>query len=74
MNWNAGMISKWIEQQYQVRYSERGTRELLYRLGFSFTKPTYTLAKADPAKQEIFKQEFEGLKKITSARNCSNSV
>lgn len=33
MNWTSGMIRQWIEQQYQVIYSERGTRELLYRLG-----------------------------------------
>lgn len=38
MNWNSGMIRQWIEQQYQVNYSERGKRELLSRLGFSFTK------------------------------------
>jgi transposase len=74
MNWDSGMIRQWIERQYQINYSERGTRELLYRLGFSFTRPTYTLAKADPERQEAFKQEFEGLKKITSSRNCSDSV
>lgn len=74
MNWTSGMIRQWIEQQYQVKYSERGTRELLYRLGFSFTRPTYTLAKADPERQEAFKQTFEGLKKIESSRNCSDSV
>ncbi|MBD2869736.1 winged helix-turn-helix domain-containing protein [Paenibacillus sp. IB182493] len=42
----------WIEQHFQVKYSERGTRELLYRLGFSLSRPTYSLAKADPEQQE----------------------
>lgn len=63
MNWTAPMIGKWIEQQFGVVYSERGTRELLYRLQLSFTTPTYTLAKADPIKQEAFKQELEEIKK-----------
>lgn len=63
MNWTSPIIRKWIEQTFDVRYSERGTRELLYRLKLSFTTPTYTLAKADPAKQEAFKQEFEKIKK-----------
>ncbi|MCL6570918.1 MAG: winged helix-turn-helix domain-containing protein [Bacillus sp. (in: Bacteria)] len=65
MNWTSGLINKWIKQEFDVRFSEKGTRTLLYRLGFSHTRPTYTLAKADPEKQEAFKQELEGLKKIT---------
>ncbi|WP_182914438.1 transposase [Paenibacillus sp. 1011MAR3C5] len=36
--------------------SDRGTRELFYRLKLSFTVPTYILAKVDPAKQEAFVQ------------------
>lgn len=63
MNWTAPIIRKWIEQEFNVTYCERGTRELLYRLKLSFTKPTYTLAKADPVKQEAFKAEFEIVKK-----------
>jgi transposase len=69
MNWTSGLVRQCIEQQYRVNYSDRGTRQLLYRLGFSYTKPTYTLAKADPEKQEAFKQEFEEIKKIASTRN-----
>ena len=63
MNWTSPIIRKWIEQEFGVLYSDRGTRELLYRLKLSFTTPTYTLAKADPVKQETFKQEFEEYKK-----------
>src|ERR671923_136117 len=47
MNWTSPIIRKWIEQEFGVQYSDRGTRELLYRLKLSFTTPTYTLAKAD---------------------------
>lgn len=63
MNWTSPIIRKWIEQEFGICYSDRGTRELLYRLKLSFTTPTYTLAKADPVKQEAFKQEFEKIKK-----------
>lgn len=63
MNWTSPIIRKWIEQEFGVHYSDRGTRELLYRLKLSFTTPTYTLAKADPVKQEAYKQEFETFKK-----------
>lgn len=65
MNWTAPMIRKWIEQEFNVQFSERGTRDLLYRLKLSFTRPTYTLAKADPVKQEAFKQVFEEIKKTS---------
>lgn len=63
MNWTAPIIRKWIEQEFKVSFSERGTRDLLYRLKLSYTKHTYTLAKADPIKQEAFKQAFEEIKK-----------
>lgn len=63
MNWTSPIIRKWIERDFGVLYSDRGTRELLYRLKLSFTVPTYTLAKADPVKQEAFVQEFEEYKK-----------
>lgn len=63
MNWTSPIVRKWIEQEFGVLYSDRGTRELMYRLNLSFTTPTYTLAKADPIKQEAFIQAFEDLKK-----------
>lgn len=69
MNWTSFLVRDWIEREFDVRYSDRGVRKLLRLLGFSYTKPTYTLAKADPAKQEAFKIEFEDVKKIASARN-----
>ena len=63
MNWTSPIVRKWIEREFGVFYSDRGTRDLLYRLNLSFTSPTYTLAKADPIKQEAFKEEFEVIKK-----------
>lgn len=69
MNWTSFLIRDWIKNHFSVTYTDRGVRQLLHRLGFSYTKPTYTLEKADPVKQKAFKQEFEAVKKITTARN-----
>jgi transposase len=65
MNWNSFLIREWIERTYGVVYTDRGVRKLLHHLDFSYTKPTYTLAKADLSQQETFKQDFEEVKKIT---------
>jgi transposase len=62
-NWYINIVQQWVKDTWGVEYSHRGTAEVLYRLELSFTRPTYTLAKADPVKQEEFKQEFELLKK-----------
>lgn len=62
-NWNSNIARKWVSDNFNVEYSSRGMLQVLHRLNLSYTRPTYTLAKADPEKQEAFKQEFEVLKK-----------
>lgn len=62
-NWNASLVMQWIKNNFNVKYSHSGMLKVLHRLELSFTKPTYTLAKADPQKQEDFKASFEVLKK-----------
>ena len=57
-NWNANMARKWVSDNFQVEYSNRGMLQVLHRLNLSYTRPTYTLAKADLEKQEAFKEEF----------------
>ena len=37
---------------------------LLHRIKVSYTRPTYSLAKADPEKQEKFREELESIKKL----------
>lgn len=64
MNWTAPLIRDWIKQTFDVSFSERGTRDLLYRFGLSYTKPTYTLEKADLEKQVAFLEAFEQVKKL----------
>ena len=62
-NWTSALICCVVKERYGVEYSERGMRNLLERIGLSYTRPTYTLAKANPKKQEEFKEKFKELKK-----------
>lgn len=74
MNWTSFLIRDWIKQEYDVTFTDRAVRIMLHRLGLSYTRPTYTLAKANPEKQEAFKEEFETTKKNERWRDGSNFV
>lgn len=64
-SWNSKLICIWVKETFDVTYTQGGMRDMLHRLGFSYTKPTYSLAKADPQKQEQFKEDFELIKKLS---------
>ena len=64
-NWTAPLACKYVKEHFGVDFSERGMRDVFYRLKLSYTRPTYTLAKADPVKQEEFKERLEGIKKTS---------
>jgi len=53
-SWTLQLIRDHIEQTYQRTFSIRGTSKLMHRMNLSYTKPTYTLAAADEAKQATF--------------------
>jgi transposase len=53
-SWTLQLIRDHIEQTYNQRFSIRGTSKLMHRMNLSYTKPTYTLAAADKAKQATF--------------------
>lgn len=72
-NWTAGMIGKYIKKNYSYSYSIRGITGMLDRMGLSYTRPTYVLAKADPQKQAQFVQDFEAVKKICWTMKSSES-
>jgi len=63
VNWTSPLACQWVLNQFDVKFSDRGMRNLFKRLGLSFTCPTYTLAKANPEKQQEFLEEFDVLKK-----------
>ena len=58
-NWTALLACRLAEERFHVKFSERGMRDLFYRIGLSYTRPTYTLDKAGPEKQDAFRQELE---------------
>jgi len=62
-NWTAGLIGKYIKREYGYDYSIRGITGMLKRMGLSYTRPTYVLAKADKQKQDQFVKDFEKVKK-----------
>ncbi len=62
-NWSAPLACQYVKNRFGVEFSERGMRDVFYRLKLSYTRPTYTLAKADPVKQEAFKERLEGIKR-----------
>lgn len=68
-NWDSGIACKWVKMNFGIQYTARGMLDVLHRLNLSYTRPTYTLAKADPQKQEEFKQDFELLKKTSRRKN-----
>lgn len=62
-NWTIEFIRQWVKRAFHITYSHRGMAEVLYRLNLSYTRPTYTLAKADAEKQASFRQQSKALKK-----------
>ena len=62
-NWTAALACAFVEQRFGVSFSTRGMLNLFQRLGLRYTRPTYTLNKANPEKQEEFRKTFETLKK-----------
>jgi len=68
-NWTAKIVRDYSKKVHNVKYTISGMTKVLKRLGLSFTRPTYTLAKADPGKQKKFKEDFKKLKKTDKLRN-----
>lgn len=63
-NWTLAIMSDFIEKEWAQTYTLRGISKLLQDLGLSYTRPTYTLKKADPQKQnEFINETFPSLKK-----------
>ena len=62
-NWTADLVAKYINREYTYDYSIRGITGMLGRMGLTYTRPTYVLAKADKQKQEQFVEDFENVKK-----------
>jgi len=59
----APLLREWIYREWNIIYKDRAVLNILHRLGFSHTRPTYTLEKADEQKQQVFRETFETYKK-----------
>jgi transposase len=62
--WTLPLVAEWIQREFDVKMSVRGISAMLKRMGFSFTKATYSLANANEDAQVFFKTHtFAFLKK-----------
>ena len=55
-------IAHYVEQTWQVIYSESGMTQLLHRLGYVYKKPKLTPGKADADRQRAFVEQYQTLK------------
>ena len=62
-NWTARLACLWVLETFGIQYKVNGMLKLFHRINLSYTRPTYVLAKADPEKQEQFREEFEKVKR-----------
>lgn len=51
---NAKQVCAWVQQQFDISYSERGMRDLLKRLGYTRQKAHLVPAQADLEAQAAF--------------------
>jgi transposase len=72
-NWTAGLVAKYIKREFGLDYTIRGITGIFERLGLSYTRPTYVLAKADKEKQAQFVKNFEKVKKTCWTVKSSTS-
>lgn len=61
--WDTRILKNVLEDRFSVTMSRGGIRHMLNRWGFSYTRPTYTLKRADKKKQAAFTQQLDELKK-----------
>ncbi|QAA35314.1 IS630 family transposase [Clostridium manihotivorum] len=62
-NWTIKLICQWVMLNFKIIIKHSSMAVILHRLNLSYTRPTYVLKKADKEKQEVFKRDFETLKK-----------
>lgn len=63
VNWNSRIIAQYVKDVYDIEIEASSIRRLMKRMGFTYTRPTYVLMKADEEKQKEFEEKFEDIKK-----------
>jgi len=54
-------VARYVEERWEIRYSERGMNALLHRLGYVYKKPKLVPGKADGEAQKAFVKTYEKL-------------
>lgn len=63
-NWTLALVCEYVKREWNFSYSLYGMSDVLHGLNLSYTRPTYTLEKADPEKQrEFIEKTFADVKK-----------
>jgi transposase len=71
---SAKQIAAWIQEHFQVSYSESGVKALMHRIGVSYHKSSGFLWKADRAAQEQFVQQFEADAPLLEKAKTSGAI
>jgi transposase len=56
----------WTYQQFNVRFTPSGMRDLLHRIGFEYKKADHVPSKADPEEQRKWLEGFYKLMEVKS--------
>ncbi|QWH75397.1 transposase (plasmid) [Bacillus mycoides] len=62
-HWDTRVLQYLLEERFHISMSRGGICDMLHRWGFTYTRPTYRLKKADPLKQQKFLRELNWIKK-----------
>jgi transposase len=63
-SWDPRIIQSYLQDRYGISMKRVRVNKMLHRLGLSYTRPTYTLAKGDEQKQRAIVQEMDMIKKL----------
>lgn len=61
--WDTRILKEVLEDLFSVTMTRGGIGHMLKRWGLRYTRPTYTLKRADPNKQKTFKRQLDRIKK-----------
>ena len=61
--WDTRILKEILEDRFSVIMTRGGIHLMLKRWGFSYTRPTYTLKRANLNKQEAFERQLKVIKK-----------
>lgn len=62
-SWDTRVLKHILEEKFSITMTRTGVGDMLKRWGFSYTRPTYTLKRANAKKQAAFQKELAMVKK-----------